>query len=133
MLSQSDDSMKSLFWQVAQRFDGVAIAADLEVQQLLITGIPAHFSDHLSLLHTVAFPDEAPAVVRISAQHSVVVLDDDQLSITNQPIAAVDHLARGRSLRDSPRCGPPASDRSRAAHAWAPGRSVPPGAARDRS
>ena len=90
--------MKSLFWQVVQWIDGVAITTDFEVQQLLIAGIPAHFGDHLTLLHAVALPDEAPTVVRIGAQHSVIVLDDDQLSITNQPIAAVDHLARGRSL-----------------------------------
>ena len=90
--------MKSLFWQVVQWIDGIAIAPDFEVQQLLITGISAHLGDHLSLLHAVTLPDEAPTVVRIGAQHSVIVLDDDQFSITYQPIAAVDHLARSRSL-----------------------------------
>src|SRR6185437_12301595 len=53
----------------------------------------AHQRDLLPGTDVIAFLHQPLAVVAVGRQERVVVLDDDQLAVTNQAVAAVHHRA----------------------------------------
>src|SRR5688500_395475 len=66
------------------------------MQEVERAAAPAHLGDRLAGAHAVAFRDEPLAVVRIGRQELARVLDDDELTVTEQAVAAVDDFAVGR-------------------------------------
>ena len=83
------------FGKINQRVDGLALGADFKMQKLFITGISTHFSNFLTGRHLLAFIHQTDFIVGIGTEHFLAVLDDNQLTITNQTIAAIYNQATG--------------------------------------
>src|SRR6185312_8218338 len=81
--------------QIAQRIHRLAVLADLEVKFDARRAARAHQRDFLPGIDSIAFLHKPLAVVAVSGKIRVVVLDDDQLAVTDQPVAAVHHGAGG--------------------------------------
>ena len=64
------------------------------MQACLPRGNLAHFSDLLPLRNHLSLTDQQLSIVRVDAQISGVVLDDDQVAVAPQAAAAVDDLTR---------------------------------------
>ena len=57
--------------------------------------ISTHFGNLLSLFDLVAFGHQPGAVVSVSAEHTITVLDNDQFAVTDQAVATVDDFTTG--------------------------------------
>src|SRR5688572_9626730 len=55
----------------------------------------SHFRNFLSCFYFLSFPDQQALIVSVGADISIVVFDDDQLTESRQPAAAVNHPAVG--------------------------------------
>ena len=86
----------SAWRQIVQRIDRIAILADLELQFGARSPGGTHLRHRLAGTHPLALLHQTLAVVTIGGQKAVVVLDDDQLAIADQSVAAVNHHAIGR-------------------------------------
>src|SRR5674476_174762 len=85
--------------QIFCRIDRFAETAHFKMK-LYLAGIGlAHECDFLSARDALPFLHQYLVVMRISTEVGIVVLDDDQLAITAQTAAAIDHLA-GRAGHD---------------------------------
>jgi hypothetical protein len=84
--------------QLRQRIDRLAVAADLEVQHVARRAGVAHARDHLPGGDARALAHQAAFVVRIGRQPFLGMLDDDQLAVTDQARAGIDHDAIGGRL-----------------------------------
>ena len=82
------------FGQLGEWVDGFAIAADFEVQNSLATAVCSHSGNLLTAPDTIAFFHKKFVVVRISTEVSIVVFDDNKLSIADKSTPAVNHLPR---------------------------------------
>ncbi|MDQ0586733.1 hypothetical protein QFZ47_000842 [Variovorax paradoxus] len=82
--------------QVARRVDGLALAADFEMQLDAVGVAVAHLGDLLALLHRLVFLHEQRLVMRIGREVGVVVLQDDQVAVAAQTCAGIDDAAVGR-------------------------------------
>ena len=79
--------------KILQRVLGAAIHTNFKMQLWLVAIISAHFGNLAAGSHLLAFADQALAVVCVSAEHSIAVLDNDQFAVPEQAISAVHHLA----------------------------------------
>lgn len=79
--------------EILQRVLRCAIHANFEMQLWLVAIISAHFGNLAAGSHLLAFADQPLAVVCVSAEHSIAVLDNDQFAVPEQAISAVHHLA----------------------------------------
>ncbi len=70
-------------------------SSDLEVKLRVITVTLAHFRDGLTGADTGAFGDFAAAVVPVGAQPGVIMLDNNQLTVAYETVAAVYDFAGG--------------------------------------
>ena len=63
-------------------------------------GTQTHFRDFLPDVDALAFADEKRAIMTIGAQVVFIVFDDQELPVSGQAAARVNHLAaRGRDYR----------------------------------
>src|SRR4249919_2464527 len=79
--------------QVAQRVHRLAVEADFEVQHVALGAAVAHLGDLLACLDQLPFVDQPRAVVAVGGQPRVVVLDDDQLAVSDQAGTGIHHDA----------------------------------------
>ena len=79
--------------EILQRVLRAAIHSNFEMQLWLVAIITSHFGNLAAGSHLLAFTDQAFAVVCISAEHSIAVLDNDQFAVPQQSITAIHHLA----------------------------------------
>ena len=54
-------------------------------------GVLPHVSDHLTHRDFLSLAHEHLAIVSVSREQSIAVLDDDQIAIAAQPASGVDH------------------------------------------
>lgn len=59
------------------------------MKDVFIAIVFTHFSNFLPAADLRAFRDQPDAVMGISTEHSLAVLDDDQFAISNKPVSAV--------------------------------------------
>ena len=79
--------------QVVEGVTGCSIDANFEMQQCLVSIIPAHLRNLLTGLDLLAFRYQSLAIVCIGTEQAVAVLDDDEFAVSNQSITAIDHLS----------------------------------------
>lgn len=83
-------------WEIIQGITRVSIDADFKMQQGLIAVVPAHFGNLPAGRHPITFRDQPLFIVCIGAQHPIAVFDDDEFTVANQAITAVNHLTSSR-------------------------------------
>lgn len=66
------------------------------MQQRLIAIVPAHFGNLSAGRHPITFRDQPLFIVRVGAQHPIAVFDNDEFTVANQAITAVNHLTGSR-------------------------------------
>src|SRR5690348_10000542 len=76
--------------QEIERVDRLAVLANLEMQLVARARAGAHLRDLLTGFDLVAFFDQARAIVAVGRQETGIVFDDDQLTVAEQAVAAVD-------------------------------------------
>jgi len=79
--------------EILQRVLRTAIHSNFEMQLWLVAIIRAHFGNLAAGSHLLTFADQPLAVMCVSAEHSIAVLDNDQFAVPQQTITAVHHLA----------------------------------------
>lgn len=84
--------LHSALRKVLQRVLRAAIHANFEMQLCLVAIIRAHFCNLAAGGHRLTLADQTLAVVRISAEHPIAVLDNDQFTVPQQAVTAVDDL-----------------------------------------
>src|SRR5699024_1470238 len=77
------------------RVHGLAVASYLEVQHGLTLRPQPHSSNHLTGVHPVALVNIQSTIMTIGTQIMFIVLDDEQKSITLEPIATIHHIPAG--------------------------------------
>ena len=85
--------MHSALRKILQGVLRCAIHTNFKMQLWLVAIISAHFGNLAAGSHLLPFADQALAVVRVCAEHSIAVLDNDQFAIPEQAIATVHDLA----------------------------------------
>ena len=55
--------------------------------------VVTHARNQLAGLDSITLGNQPLAIVRISRQHTIGMLDDDQFAVADQPVAAVNDLA----------------------------------------
>ena len=66
------------------------------MQQWFIALVPAHLGNLPAGRHPIAFRNQPLFIVCIGAQHPIAVFDDDEFTVANQTITAVNHLSSCR-------------------------------------
>ena len=62
------------------------------MQQRPALSIPPHFGNDLALTNALAFFHQTPAVVPIGGKGCIIVLNDDQFTVTNNTPAGIHHI-----------------------------------------
>ena len=84
---------KLALWKIIQRITGRTVDAYFEVQKRLISVISTHFGNLPARLDLLPFGHQALAIMSISAQQPITVLDDDEFTVSNQSITAIDNFS----------------------------------------
>lgn len=81
-------------WQVGEGIDGLSVGANLEMAMIGggSTAAPDS-SDHVSLTHFLALPDQQFAVMGVQGAQTLAMIQDDGLSVSPQSSAAIDDPA----------------------------------------
>ena len=78
--------------------DRAAVFPNFEMQHYPVAAVTSHFRNFLAGIHPVIFLDQAFTVMGIGTQESVIVLNNDQFTIADQAVAAIDHRTCCRGL-----------------------------------
>ena len=75
---------------------GVAVATNFKMKHGPIPFVPSHFGNFFTGRNRLTLGNQSFAVVRVGTEHTVTVLYDNQLTVADQPAAAVnDFTGRG--------------------------------------
>ena len=86
--------------QIFQRIDGPAVIADLKMEHGIAAGLTAHIGDMLADRHRIAFLDEQGAIISVCTQIVIVVLENNELAVAQEPAPRIhDTAARRRPYR----------------------------------
>ena len=79
-----------------KRINRFAVLADFKMKDRLLTGSQSHLRNLLPhpYLFTFAHQDSAVAAIRTQKMH--IVFHDDQITVPDQSLAAIDDLSCGR-------------------------------------
>ena len=80
--------------QIICRIDRLSVSPDLEMQCRLLSGKRTDFRNFLPRFDLLPLLDEQPPVIPVSGEPFIAVLDDDQLTVTDQSAADVNNLSR---------------------------------------
>jgi hypothetical protein len=91
-------SDQSTSWQVSGRVNRVAVLANLEMQHRFVCTRTAQFRDYLSGFYLLSFLHQNLPIVGVCAQVVLVMIYDNQVSVTQQPITGIHHTSTRRRL-----------------------------------
>ena len=80
------------------RVNRFAISSDLEMQSRRLSRPFTHRRNALALLYCLSFFDQQRRVVPVGTEVSVVVLDDNKLTVADESTAGVNDPASGRRI-----------------------------------
>ena len=76
--------------------DGVAILPDFKMQHGSFRTAAPQLCDHLSGVNVLPFLHQNLPVVGVSTQIVLVMIHDNEVTVTKQPVTGVDHISSGR-------------------------------------
>lgn len=77
------------------RVHRVAVLADLEVQLGSLCAAAAQLGNYLTCFYILPFLHQNFTIMSISAQIMLIMIHDNQIAITQQPVASINNISTG--------------------------------------